>query len=99
MRLLAKDILARVDPRTPIETSIKALAELVEEGKIRGIGMSEVNASTIRKAHAVHPIASVEIEFSLFTPDPLHNGIMETCHERKSMRAELIGRSTLITKS
>ena len=84
MRLLAKDILARVDPRTPIETSIKALAELVEEGKIRGIGLSEVNASTIRKAHAV---------------DPLHNGIMETCHERKSMRAELIGRSTLITKS
>ncbi|CAN9091215.1 unnamed protein product [Alternaria alternata] len=73
--------MARVDPRTPIETSIKALAELVEEGKIRGIGLSEVNASTIRKAHAVHPIASVEIELSLFTPDPLHNGIMETCHE------------------
>ncbi|RYP10910.1 hypothetical protein DL764_000346 [Monosporascus ibericus] len=72
---------ARVDPRVPIETSIKALAELVEEGKIRGVGLSEANANTIRKAHAVHPISAVEIELSLFTPDTLHNGIVDTCHE------------------
>ncbi|KAF1943011.1 Aldo/keto reductase [Clathrospora elynae] len=73
--------MARVDPNTPIETSVKVLAELVKEGKIGGIGLSEVSASTIRKAHAIHPIAAVEIELSLFTPDPLKNGIMDTCHE------------------
>jgi pyridoxine 4-dehydrogenase len=73
---------ARVDPKVPIETSIKALAELVKEGKIRGVGLSEASANTIRKAHAVHPISAVEIELSLFTPDPLHNGIVEACQER-----------------
>jgi pyridoxine 4-dehydrogenase len=75
---------ARVDPNIPIETSVKALAELVKEGKIDGIGLSEVNANTIRKAHAVHQIAAVEIELSLFTPDPLNNGIIDTCQERRS---------------
>ncbi|PGH26614.1 hypothetical protein AJ80_01743 [Polytolypa hystricis UAMH7299] len=72
---------ARVDPEVPIETSVKALAELVSEGKIGGIGLSEVSAATIRRAHAVHPIASAEIELSLFTTDPLNNGIVTTCHE------------------
>jgi len=72
---------ARVDPKVPIETSVKALAELVKEGKIRGVGLSEASANTIRKAHAVYPISAVEIELSLFTPDPLHNGIVDTCHE------------------
>lgn len=75
---------ARADPKVPIETSIKTLADLVKEGKIRGIGLSEASAATIRRAHAVHPIAAVEIELSLFTPKPLHNGIVEACHERKS---------------
>lgn len=73
---------ARVDPKVQIETSIKTLAELVKEGKIRGVGLSEANSNTIRKAHAIHPISGVEIELSLFTPDPLHNGIVDTCHER-----------------
>ncbi|KAH7325643.1 putative aldo/keto reductase [Stachybotrys elegans] len=72
---------ARVDPAVPVETSIQTLAELVQEGKIGGIGLSEVGASTIRKAHAVHPISAVEIELSLFTPDPLTNGISDTCEE------------------
>ncbi|KAI2623050.1 aldo/keto reductase [Hypomontagnella submonticulosa] len=72
---------ARVDPKVPIETSVKALAELVKEGKIGGIGLSEVNANTIRRAHAVHPIAAVEIELSFFTPDVLTNGVADTCHE------------------
>ncbi|KAI1759422.1 NADP-dependent oxidoreductase domain-containing protein [Hypoxylon sp. FL1150] len=72
---------ARVDPKVPIETSVGALAELVKEGKIGGIGLSEVSAHTIRRAHAVHPIAAVEIELSLFTPDPLTNGVVATCHE------------------
>jgi len=73
---------ARVDPNVPIETSVKALAELVKEGKIGGIGLSEVGVNTIRKANAVHPISAVEIELSLFTPDPLNNGIADVCHER-----------------
>ncbi|KAM7201538.1 NADP-dependent oxidoreductase domain containing protein [Naviculisporaceae sp. PSN 640] len=72
---------ARVDPRVPIETSIKTLFDLVKEGKIRGVGLSEASAATIRKGHAVHPIAAVEIELSLSTPEPLHNGIVKTCHE------------------
>ncbi|KAK4106312.1 aldo/keto reductase [Parathielavia hyrcaniae] len=72
---------ARVDPAVPIETSVGALAELVKEGKIGGIGLSEVNANTIRRAHAVHPIAAVEVEMSLFTTDPLTNGVADTCHE------------------
>jgi aryl-alcohol dehydrogenase-like predicted oxidoreductase len=62
---------------------MKALAVLVKEGKIGAVGLSEVSADTIRKAHAVHPISAVEVELSLFTPDPLKNGIMDTCRERK----------------
>ena len=73
---------ARRDPNVPIETSVKALAELVKEGKICGVGLSEVNANIIRKAHAVYPISAVEIELSLFTPDPLDNGIAKACLER-----------------
>lgn len=75
--------MARVDPSVPIEVSIKALAGLVKEGKIGGIGLSEVSASTIRRANAVHNIAAVEVELSLFTPDPLHNGILNMCHNCK----------------
>lgn len=87
---------ARVDPQVPVETTVKALDELVKEGKIHGIGLSEVNANTIRKAHAVHPISSVEIELSLFTPEPLHNGIADTCHERKrSLNNLSVGRAEL----
>ncbi|KAL8839492.1 MAG: hypothetical protein Q9170_001715 [Blastenia crenularia] len=68
---------ARGDPKVPVETSVMTLAELVKEGKIGGIGLSEVSANTIRKAHAVHAISAVEIELSLFTPDPLNNGITD----------------------
>lgn len=66
----------------PRRDSVQALAQLVKEGKIGGVGLSEVSANTIRKAHAAHPISAVEIELSLFTPDPLKNGIVDTCHER-----------------
>ncbi|KAH8676435.1 putative aldo/keto reductase [Tricladium varicosporioides] len=72
---------ARVDPKVPIETSIQALAELVREGKIRGVGLSEASANTIRKGYAVYPISAVEIELSLFIPNPLYNGILDICHE------------------
>ena len=72
---------ARVDPNTPIETTMAALAACVKEGKIRAIGLSEVKASTIRRAHAVHPIAAVEVELSLWATDILRNGVAATCAE------------------
>ena len=74
---------ARVDPNHSIESQVQTLAGLVKEGKIGGVGLSEAGANTIRKAHAIHPIAAVEIELSLFTPDPLQNGTVDACHERK----------------
>jgi aryl-alcohol dehydrogenase-like predicted oxidoreductase len=60
----------RVDPSTPIEDTVGALAELVAEGKVRHIGLSEAGPATIRRAHAVHPIAALQTEYSLWTRDP-----------------------------
>ncbi|MFJ4674605.1 aldo/keto reductase [Kitasatospora sp. NPDC088783] len=60
----------RVDPGTPVEETVGALAELVAEGKIGHIGLSEAGPETIRRAHAVHPITAVQSEYSLFTRDP-----------------------------
>ncbi|MCZ4509602.1 aldo/keto reductase [Streptomyces sp. ActVer] len=60
----------RVDPDTPIEDTVGTLAELVAEGKIRHIGLSEAGARTIRRAHAVHPVTALQSEYSLWTRDP-----------------------------
>lgn len=60
----------RVDPNTPIEDTVGTLAELVAEGKVRHIGLSEAGAETIRRAHAVHPITALQSEYSLWTRDP-----------------------------
>ena len=60
----------RVDPNTPIEDTVGALAELVTAGKIRHIGLSEAGAETIRRAHAVHPVTALQSEYSLWTRDP-----------------------------
>jgi aryl-alcohol dehydrogenase-like predicted oxidoreductase len=60
----------RVDPNTPIEDTVGALAELVDEGKVRHIGLSEAGPATIRRAHTVHPIAALQTEYSLWTRDP-----------------------------
>ncbi|SER38268.1 Predicted oxidoreductase [Faunimonas pinastri] len=60
----------RVDPQTPIEDTIGAMAELVKEGKVRFLGLSEAAPATIRKAHAVHPIAALQTEYSLWSRDP-----------------------------
>jgi aryl-alcohol dehydrogenase-like predicted oxidoreductase len=60
----------RVDPKTPIEETIDALTALVTEGKVRYIGLSEAGADTIRRAHAVHPVAALQTEYSLWTRDP-----------------------------
>jgi aryl-alcohol dehydrogenase-like predicted oxidoreductase len=59
----------RVDPKTPIEETVGAMAELVREGKVRHLGLSEAAPATIRRAHAVHPIAVVQTEYSLWTRD------------------------------
>jgi aryl-alcohol dehydrogenase-like predicted oxidoreductase len=61
----------RVDPNTPIEDTVGALAELIAEGKVRHIGLSEAAPATIRRAHTVHPIAALQTEYSLWTRDPM----------------------------
>ncbi|MGW1544456.1 aldo/keto reductase [Streptomyces sp. NPDC002309] len=71
----------RVDPNTPIEETIGGMAELVTAGKVRYIGLSEVSAATIRRAHKVHPLTVVQSELSLFSRDLLDNGIKETLDE------------------
>jgi aryl-alcohol dehydrogenase-like predicted oxidoreductase len=60
---------ARVDPKVPIEDTIGAVADLVREGKVRWVGLSEASAATVRKAHAIHPVSALEIEYSLWTRD------------------------------
>jgi aryl-alcohol dehydrogenase-like predicted oxidoreductase len=62
--------LHRKDPETPIEETVGAMADLVKAGKVRHIGLSEVSADTLARAHAVHPLASVQSEYSLWTRDP-----------------------------
>ncbi|MCJ1282146.1 hypothetical protein MMC26_001469 [Xylographa opegraphella] len=71
----------RRDPNTPLETTLATLDELVQEGKIGGVALSEVNAETIRAAAKITNIVAVEIEISLFCTDPLTNGITKACAE------------------
>ena len=71
----------RVDPKVPIEETVGAMAELVEQGKVRHIGLSEAAPETIRRAHGVHPITAVQTEYSLWTRDPEQNGVLKTCRE------------------
>jgi aryl-alcohol dehydrogenase-like predicted oxidoreductase len=70
----------RVDASVPIEETVGAMADLVKAGKIRALGLSEASAETIRKAHAVHPIAAVQSEYSLWTRDP-EADVIPTCRE------------------
>lgn len=72
--------LHRVDPNIPIEDSTGALSRLVEQGKVREIGLSEVCCENLRKAHAVHPIAALQSEYSLWSRTP-ERGILELCDE------------------
>ena len=72
--------LHRVDKDTPIEETVGAMAELVREGKIKGIGLSEVSAFTLRKAHRTYPITAVQSEYSLWTKDP-EDEILPACEE------------------
>ncbi len=70
----------RVDPDTPIEETVGAMAELVRAGKVRFIGLSEPSAATIERAHKVHPITAVQSEYSLWTRDP-EDGVLQTCEK------------------
>jgi aryl-alcohol dehydrogenase-like predicted oxidoreductase len=71
----------RVDPQVEIEETVGAMAELVKQGKVRHVGLSEAAPETIRRAQAVHPITAVQTEFSLWSRDPLANGVLDTCRE------------------
>ena len=72
--------LHRWDKRIPVEESVGAVADLVTEGKVRAIGLSEVSAATIRKAHRVHPLAAVQTEYSLWTRNP-EVAVIDSCRE------------------
>ncbi len=69
----------RIDPEVPIEETVGAMAELVQQGKVRYLGLSEVAPATLRRAHRVHPISAVQSEYSLWTRDPEDNGVLATC--------------------
>ena len=70
----------RVDPNTPIEETVGAMAELVKAGKVRYLGLSEAGAQTLRRAMKVHPITALQSEYSLWTRDP-EDGVLATCRE------------------
>ncbi len=71
----------RVDPNVPIEDVAGTVKELIQLGKVRYFGLSEASAKTIRRAHAVQPLAAVQSEYSLWTRDPERNGVLDTCEE------------------
>jgi aryl-alcohol dehydrogenase-like predicted oxidoreductase len=70
----------RVDPETPIEDTVGAMAELVKAGKVRYLGLSEASQATIRRAHAVYPITALQTEYSLWSREP-EQGLLATCRE------------------
>jgi aryl-alcohol dehydrogenase-like predicted oxidoreductase len=69
----------RVDTSVPIEETVGAMAELVQAGKVRYLGLSEASGATLERAAKVHPIAALQVEFSLWTRDPQENGMVESC--------------------
>jgi len=73
--------LHRVDPETPIEDTVGAMAELVQAGKVKYIGLSEISAYTLRKANLIHPITAVQTEYSLFERSPEENGLFDVIQE------------------
>ena len=70
----------RVDPKTPIEETVGAMAELLKQGKVRYLGLSEASPTTLRRAAKVHPIAALQTEYSLWTRDP-ENGVLAACRD------------------
>ncbi len=73
--------LHRIDADTPVEETVGAMAKLIEEGKIKHIGLSEASAETLRRASKIHPITALQSEYSLWTRDVEENGVLEACRE------------------
>jgi aryl-alcohol dehydrogenase-like predicted oxidoreductase len=71
----------RVDPNVPIEDVAGTVKGLIEQGKVKRFGLSEASAQTIRRAHAIQPLTAVQSEYSLWTRDPEHNGVLAVCDE------------------
>src|SRR5690242_18336410 len=71
----------RVDPAVPIEDVAGTVKELIAAGKVRYFGLSEASAGTLRRAHAVQAVAAIQSEYSVWTRDPEHNGVLSTCEE------------------
>jgi aryl-alcohol dehydrogenase-like predicted oxidoreductase len=71
----------RVDPKVPIEDLAGAIKDLIKEGKVLHFGLSEASAKTIRRAHAVQPVAAVQTEYSFMNRDPEKNGVLQVCEE------------------
>jgi aryl-alcohol dehydrogenase-like predicted oxidoreductase len=71
----------RVDPNVPMEDVAGTVRDLVQQGKVRHFGLSEASAATIRRAHAIYPVTAVQSEYSLWTRDVEHNGVLATCEE------------------
>ncbi|MGC8506365.1 MAG: aldo/keto reductase [Thermoplasmata archaeon] len=71
----------RIDRSTPVEDTVSAMADLVDQGKVRYIGLSEASASTIKKANSIHPVSAVQSEYSLWTRDHEKDGVMDACRE------------------
>ncbi|KAA1092573.1 hypothetical protein PGT21_007617 [Puccinia graminis f. sp. tritici] len=84
--------MARVDQKVPIEDVMKSYKTLINEGKFKHVGLSEVSAETIRRAHAIYPVSAVEVEYSPWLLDIEHNGILSTCEE---LRIPIIAYSPL----
>lgn len=83
LKVTAIDLLYqhRVDPNVPIEDVAGTVQDLVQQGKVRHFGLSEASAATIRRAHHVYPVTAVQSEYSLWTRDVEHNGVLATCEE------------------
>lgn len=71
----------RIDPQVPVEDTVGAMARLVEQGKLRYLGLSEAAPETLRRAHAVHPISALQTEYSLWSREPEHDGVLATARE------------------
>jgi aryl-alcohol dehydrogenase-like predicted oxidoreductase len=93
--------MSRIDPNVPVEESVGAMAELVKEGKTRFISLSECSAESLRHGNAVHPLASLQMEYSLFSRDAEEQGQIDACKELglAMMAYAVLGRGMLTAEA